>query len=220
MNLYCVSGLGADERLFAKLKLENYDIKFINWVIPQKDDTISSYSEKLIPQIDIDNPFALLGVSLGGVIAVELSTKVQPEKVFVISSVKSSKEFPFYFKLSRWFRVKYIITSKLLKSGKPLMELFFGRMNPTDKQLISKMIDDADNIFTAWAAKAIIQWKSKDELIPFDRIVHVIGDKDLIFRYSNIKNCHVIKGGTHVIILNRTREIQRLIDGSHINDQH
>ncbi|MEO5911004.1 MAG: alpha/beta hydrolase [Pelobium sp.] len=212
MNLYCISGLGADERLFIKLKPENYHLKFINWVKPEKNDTISSYSDKLISQIDLDHPFALLGVSLGGIIAVELSTKVNPEKIFVISSVKSSKEFPFYFKLFRLFRVKYIITSKLLKSAKPLVELFFGKMNGSDKQLVFKMIDDADNDFTPWAAKAIIQWHSKDRLIPFDKIVHIMGDKDLIFRYSRIKDCHVIKGGQHIMILNRTKEIQNIIE--------
>lgn len=48
MNVYCISGLGADERLFRNLKLTNADKKFVNWVKPDKIDTISSYSDKLI----------------------------------------------------------------------------------------------------------------------------------------------------------------------------
>nr|MBC7612469.1 hypothetical protein [Pseudopedobacter sp.] len=212
MNIYCIPGLGTDERLFIKLKLENADIKFINWVKPNTKDSISSYADRLIIQIDQSKPFSLLGVSLGGVIAVELSSKINPVKVFVISSVKSSKEFPFYITILKWLKVKYIISSKLLKSGKPLIEFFFGKMNPSDKHLINKMIDDADEVFTPWAAKALIDWQSKDEQIPFKNIVHIIGDKDLIFRHSKIKNCHVIKGGSHLLILNQSQSVNAILN--------
>jgi len=212
MNVYCISGLGADERLFRNLKLTNADKKFVNWVKPDKIDTISSYSDKLIVQIDQSKPFSLLGVSLGGVIAVELSSKINPEKVFVISSVKSSKEFPFYIILLNWLKVKYIISSKLLKSGKLFIELFFGKMNKSDKHLINKMIDDTDEVFTPWVAKAIIEWQSKDNLTPFNKIVQIVGDKDLIFRHANMKDCVVVKGRTHVMILDKAFEISGIID--------
>ncbi len=212
MDIYCISGLGADERLFKNLKIANATLKYINWVKPDKNDDISSYAEKLIPQIDQSQPFSLLGVSLGGVLAVEISSKINPKKVFVISSVKSTKEFPFYFKWMRWMKVKYLISARLLKSAKPLIELFFGKMSKADKKLISKMIDDADTIFTPWAAKAIIAWQSKDHLTPFHKILQIVGDKDLIFRHSNIKECIVINGGTHVMILDKALEIGKIID--------
>ena len=210
MNLYCISGLGADERLFRNLKPEGYDLRFINWVKPDKRDTIGSYTDKLISQIDQTRSFALLGVSLGGVMAVELSGKTCPEKVFVISSVKSSKEFPFYIKMLHSFR--FIISARLLKSCKLLLEFFFGKMNKWDKVLISKMIDDSDDIFLPWAAKAILAWHSDDAQTPFEKIVHLVGDQDLIFRHSNIHDCLVVKGGSHVMILNKTGEINNLIE--------
>ena len=214
MNVYCISGLGADERLFRNLKITNADLKFINWVKPDRNDSISSYSDQLIAQIDLNLPFSLLGVSLGGIIAVELSSKIKPEKIFVISSVKSSKEFPFYISILKWIRVKYSISSKLLKSGKLFIPFFFGRMNQSDQRLINKMIDDADEIFTPWAAKSIIDWESKDAETPFEKIVQIVGDKDLIFRHSNIQNCHIIKGGTHVMILNRASEINTFLNAN------
>ncbi|MBU2045171.1 MAG: hypothetical protein KJ712_00395 [Bacteroidetes bacterium] len=111
INIYCIPGLGTDERLFSKLKLKNAEIEFITWVKPDKKDDITSYAEKLIPQIDLSLPFALLGVSLGGILAVELSSKINPQKVFVISSLKSSKEFPFYIRFFKWMRVKYLISA-------------------------------------------------------------------------------------------------------------
>ena len=60
MNVYCISGLGADERLFRNLKITNADLKFINWVKPDRNDSISSYSDQLIAQIDLNLPFSSL----------------------------------------------------------------------------------------------------------------------------------------------------------------
>jgi len=212
MNLYCIPGLGADERLFRNLKPEAYQLKFIHWVKPDAEDTLETYAEKLIAQIDQTQPFSLLGVSLGGIIATILSGKINPIHVFVISSLKSSKEVPFAFKVLNALKVKFLFNAKLLKNIKPLIGVFFGKMNRTDQHLVFKMIDDADELFLPWAAAAIIAWKSNDAYTPFHKIVQIVGDKDLVFRYSKIKNCKVIKGGTHVMILNRAKEINEIIN--------
>ena len=182
MNLYCIPGLGADERLFRNLKPEAYQLKFIHWVKPDAKDTLESYAEKLIPQIDQTQPFSLLGVSLGGIIATILSAKINPIHVFVISSLKSSKEVPMAFKVLNALKVKFLFNSTLLKKIKPLIGLFFGKMNRTDQHLVFKMIDDADEHFLPWAAAAIIEWKSNDANTPFHKIVQIVGDKDLVFR--------------------------------------
>lgn len=74
------------------------------------------------------------------------------------------------------------------------------------------MIDDTDEVFTPWVAKAIIEWQSKDNLTPFNKIVQIVGDKDLIFRHANMKDCVVVKGRTHVMILDKAFEISGIID--------
>lgn len=212
-NLYCIAGLGADERLFRNLHPINYNLKFIHWVKPDEKDTLVTYADKLIPQIDQTQPYSLLGVSLGGIFATILSSKINPIHVFVISSLKSSKEAPFVFKIFRALKVKYLLNASLLKHMKPIISFFFGKMNKTDRHLVFKMIDESDDNFLPWAAAAILEWKSNDELTPFHKIVQIVGDKDLVFRYSKIKNCKVIKGGTHIMILNRAKEINAIING-------
>lgn len=214
MNLYCFPGLGADDRLFRRLQLNHYQIKNIHWLTPHQNESLADYSSRLIAHIDQTKPFALLGVSLGGIMVTELSHQLPAEHFFVISSVKSSKEFPFYLGLFRRLGFKHIISAGFLKALKSIIPFLFGRMNKMDKQLIFKMIDDADPLFLSWAAKAILTWKSKDELTPFHKITQIVGDRDLIFRHSNIQNCRIVKGGTHVMILNRAQEISAIINES------
>ena len=214
MNIYCIPGYGTDSRLFKNLQLKNYDIKFINWVNPDRGDSLSDYATKLIAQIDTSQPFALLGMSLGGFLAVELSHQVKPEHIFILSSVKSSSEIPSYLGMIRNIGLKHIISAKIVKRSKWLVQPIFGKVDRENKKLMYEMIDDADSNFTTWAGKQIMVWKSEDNLTPFKKITHIIGDKDLLFS-KKIKDAHIIKQGTHLMILDKTAAINRIIDSQH-----
>lgn len=66
MNAYFISGLGADKRIFSKLKLnENINIIHVDWITPNKNESLASYAQRLISAMDLPQPFALVGVSLG-----------------------------------------------------------------------------------------------------------------------------------------------------------
>lgn len=214
MNIYCIPGYGTDSRLFKNLQLKNYDIKFINWVKPDQHDNLSDYATKLIPQIDTSKPFALLGMSLGGFLAVELSHQIKPEHIFILSSVKSSSEIPSYLGFIQHIGIQHIISAKIVKRSKWLVQPIFGKVDAENKKLMYQMIDDADSEFTTWAGKQIIVWKSEDNLTPFQKITHIIGDRDLLFS-KKIANAHIIKQGTHLMVLDKTAEINMIIDSQH-----
>ncbi|SDF62642.1 Thioesterase domain-containing protein [Pedobacter terrae] len=79
MNAYFISGLGADQRIFSRLKLsEKISIIHVEWINPNKNETLEVYAERLSRIIDTSKPFALVGVSFGGMIAVELAKLLKP----------------------------------------------------------------------------------------------------------------------------------------------
>ena len=107
LHIYCISGLGADSRIFSKLKFENADLHYIEWVLPEPGDSMRSYALKLAEQVKHDE-ICLVGVSFGGMLVTEL-TQVYKEslqgfpgsslpfrvlKTFIISSCKHSRQFP------------------------------------------------------------------------------------------------------------------------------
>jgi len=66
MNAYFISGLGADKRIFSKLKLsEKINIIHVDWINPDRNETLEAYSKRLSRIIDTSQPFALVGVSFG-----------------------------------------------------------------------------------------------------------------------------------------------------------
>ncbi len=38
-------------------------------------------------------------------------------------------------------------------------------------------------------------------------VYHISGDKDLMFPYNMIKNVTIVKGGTHIMIFNKAKQI-------------
>ncbi len=46
-HIYCISGFGADERVFEKVDFGENDVHFIQWKIPEKHETIESYAARM-----------------------------------------------------------------------------------------------------------------------------------------------------------------------------
>ena len=40
-------------------------------------------------------------------------------------------------------------------------------------------------------------------------LVHIHGDRDIIFPIENIKTCVMVEGGTHIMILNKYRWLNK-----------
>ena len=82
-KLFLFSGLGADKRVFDFLDFGKHLLHHIEWVKPLPDDTLPSYARRLLPQITEENP-TLVGVSFGGMIALEISKLIRVQKVILI----------------------------------------------------------------------------------------------------------------------------------------
>ena len=116
-ELFLFSGLGADKRVFDFLDLSDYSIHHISWIIPLPKESMAEYATRLIPQITSDKP-VLIGVSFGGMIALEIAKLISVEKVILISSAKSPNAIPSYFKLIPKLRLEKWITPLRSKSTK------------------------------------------------------------------------------------------------------
>src|SRR5450755_2565194 len=98
MNLYFISGLGADKRVFQKLILPDiFKIHHIELVTVSTDESIETYCRRLSRQIDQERPFILIGLSFGGIIAVQMSKFLSPVQTVIISSFCLKNEIPKFY---------------------------------------------------------------------------------------------------------------------------
>ena len=100
MNIYLLSGLGADKRVFSRVAFSaNHVVRHIEWISPISNEGLSSYARRLSGQIDEAQPFCWVGISFGGVVAVELNKFVKPLQTIIISSAWTDVQIPWYYKV-------------------------------------------------------------------------------------------------------------------------
>ncbi|MFD0764935.1 alpha/beta hydrolase [Mucilaginibacter lutimaris] len=209
-KVYLISGLGADRRLFTKIKFPaGYEIISTDWLLPTPADTLTTYAQRIIDQYDIGVNSIVIGVSLGGMISVEIAKLVKLNKVILISSIKTDSEAPWYFKVFRNMPVYKAIPGKFMTRLGFLARAMFGSMQPDDMAIFKSMLRNSSPVFIKWAMQALLYWRN-DVQVP--NLYHIIGDNDLVFPYQNIKNpTTVIKGGTHIMVFDRADEVNALL---------
>ena len=130
-QLYIFSGLGADERVFQRLDFSDFKTTYIKWIAPYDKETIEHYTTRLLDQITTTNP-TLIGLSFGGLIAVEVAKQIDTEKVILIASAKTKNEIPFYYRFAGQLGLHKLLPTRLLKSSNFVTNWFFGTSSTFD----------------------------------------------------------------------------------------
>ena len=207
-TIYCVSGLGADERAFSKLKIEGYVLNVIPWLMPMKDETIEHYAARMRTDIKEENPI-LMGLSFGGMICTEIAKQITVSKIIIISSVKSSKELPWWMKTVAAFKLNKIVPLKSTKLSQPIQNKMLGIQSEEEKTLVASLRRAVDLPYTNWAVNQAINWKNDWQ---HPNIFHIHGDNDHMFPIKKIKADYTIENGGHFMIMNRAAEVSACIN--------
>lgn len=208
-DIYFVSGLGADERVFQLLKIEGYRPIHIRWIEPHRSEPIEQYAQRLSAQIVSNKPI-IIGLSFGGLIAIEIAKHLPVEKVILISSAKTSAEIPPYFKIFRWFPIHRIFPLKqLLNFTYGLVCWLFSLESTNECQMLRGILTDTDARFLRWALHQVVIWRNA--VIP-DGAYHVHGTSDRIFPRFFVKPDYSLEAGGHFMVMNRATQISALLE--------
>lgn len=206
--IYCISGLGADARVFQKLKFQGYRPVHICWEEPGRQESISGYAQRLTEQITSEYPI-IIGLSFGGIIAVEIAKQIATEKIILISSTKNQQEVPTYFQIFRWLPIHRLFPAKfLLWLGQLFAIWFFSLESKDERQLLRAILNDTNAKFMKWAIDQVITWKN--ELI-LDNVFHIHGKSDRIFPFNFVHEDFSVAQGGHFMIMNKAEYISNLI---------
>ena len=99
-----IPGLGTDRRIFEQLipLLNSNDVRCIEYQDPENVQcSIKEYAQQVVAKLPegTTNP-VLIGMSLGGTVATELSFLIPYQKLVLVSTFKHRSECPFLFKLA------------------------------------------------------------------------------------------------------------------------
>lgn len=207
LTLYGIPGLGADQRVFEYLQL-NCNFVPLNWITPKQDESLLHYAQRLSDQIDTTRPFGLLGLSFGGLIAIELAKVLEPQITFLISSAETRDELPLLYRGLGKTSIASWIPSKLFIPPRFLARYFFGTKNG---QLLNSILNDTDPAFTKWAVNGLLNWKNTTRVNNLVRI-HGTADKLIPWKGEKTPEAHLIEKGTHFMVVDRAKEVSTLIN--------
>lgn len=211
-KLYYIPGMGTDQRIFQSLA----PLIDANWTPhylthrSEAYETLSDYGRRLAADLKKnDEPIALLGLSLGGPIALEIARQIPDAAVIFLSTFKHQQEEPLLFKMARRMPLYNLVPYAFTRSVVPQLARWGGILSRKDSQLLRAMFEDIEAEHFTWARHAIVQWSNT--WLP-DTYLHINGTRDHIFATANPYTTHLIEGGTHSMVLNRATDIANQIN--------
>lgn len=201
IHVYFMPGMAANSSIFEYIKLPEdlFKVHYLEWEIPELNETISHYAKKMCMKIDQENP-VLIGVSFGGMLVQEMSKHIPVKKLIIISSVKDRHELPWRMKLAKLTKAYKLLPNKLTVDVEKLAKYAFGKVATKRVELYKKYLSVNDPIYLNWAIKQVILWKQEE---PLPNTIHIHGEKDGIFPCRYLSNFIKVKGGTHIMIINK-----------------
>lgn len=203
MTLYLIGGLGADERVFKYLNI-NVKTKIINWILQEPNEELKSYAKRLTEQINKNEEFAILGVSFGGIIAIEMTKFIRPKKLILISSVESSNQLPKHLITMGKTMAIEILPNILIKPPRFILGYLFGAEN---SKLLYQIIKDTKPEFIRWALKTIVRWSNDSNIT---ETIRIHGTKDRLIPLKG--NAIKVDNGGHFMIVDKAEEISKILN--------
>ncbi len=208
-HVYLIPGLAAGKEIFRNIELpkDSFKMHILEWLIPKKKESMAEYAHRMAARIEYPNS-VLIGVSFGGVVAQEMSVFLDLKKLIIISSVKTRNELPKRLRIARKTYAYKLVPTGLVLSAKDLTKFAIGPKTEKRLRLYQEYLHVRDKRYLDWAIREMVCWKRKNII---KDVVHIHGDKDVVFPLKNIEKCEVLEGGTHIMLINKGKELSSKI---------
>lgn len=207
-NIYCISGLGADERVFMKLRLNGVKMVHLPWPEYDEHDELPCYAQKVAALIQEENPL-IMGVSLGGMIGVEIAKMMPVKKLFLVSTAKTKSELPPYDGMFGKLIRSKVLPPYLYKWPNIFLVNRFGAETDEDGAILAAILSDSDGRFMKWAMRAVVLWNNETMVEP---VVHIHGRKDRMLLPANVHADYWIDDGGHMMVYNRAGQVSEILN--------
>jgi pimeloyl-ACP methyl ester carboxylesterase len=209
-NVYFIPGQGADYRLFDSIQLDSgFTMVHVHYTLPDRGVRMTEYAKELAKQIDTTQQFILIGTSLGGMLAAEMTDIISPEKVIIISSAKNRKELPFRYRFQKHIPLFEIMPRFIIKAGARFLQPLVESDSKNNRPTFKAMLKDKDSRFLKRTIRMIVNW---DRVGADPKIIHIHGEADKTIPIQNVKFNYRIENGSHMMTLTQFEKINQIIN--------
>ena len=205
--LLLLSGMGADERVFAEQSKAIPNLIVPRWLAPEADESIAQYAKRYAAHLNPGTPCFIGGASFGGFVALEMVPHLDVLGCFLIGSARSPENFPPSFRaLRNMARVAGIIPFELANLlSKAALLSSGGLLNQHATALLSQMAD-SDAAFLRWACRAVVTWDGPTEpcRVP---LFQIHGADDLVLPARLATGAELVPGAGHALSLSHPQAV-------------
>ncbi len=203
LAVYFMPGMAANPSIFENIKLpeKEFSTHFLEWFVPDKDMSLSDYAKKMTEKITHRN-VVLVGVSFGGILVQEMAKVISVRKIIVVSSVKYTSELPKRMIFAKYTKIHKLLPTGLVNNVELLAKYAFGEVVSKRLELYERYLSIRDKYYIDWSIDQIVNWKQDT---PPKNLVHIHGEKDVVFPINHIEDCIHVKNGTHTMIIHRAK---------------
>jgi len=210
VNVYFISGLCTSCHIFDGIRLpQPYQKIYLEWIEPQRNEPLHDYIARLTKPIDTTKPFAIVGLSFGGMIAMELNKTLKPVDTIIVSSCPTYKHVPLLYRLSGSLRMYNLVTKAMINNLRPMVDWFIGAKRSKEEMIaLHKTMEQLSENLLIWSIAQVTRWRNT--VVP-KKYFHIHGDADRLLPVGKMKPDVLIHGGSHFMIVSHDKEISDAI---------
>lgn len=209
LTIYCIPGVGANERLFERLQIAGVHFEVVMPIMPSYQEPLSSYVNRFLEHFPAEGSIWILGQSFGGMLGQEIA-KVRPDTNLIITN--SFQDNTGLSKVIQWVGNKpdlvNLIPAKLLNNPKLQIPALHGSTSKADDALVAEMLASQDPEYLRWAIWSLLQWKPKVKA-PIRLILE--GSADYVTPPTKAPGTIQINGGGHIMAFTHSKEVSEAI---------
>jgi pimeloyl-ACP methyl ester carboxylesterase len=176
------------------------------WLEPLPSEALNNYAKRMADGIDLSRPFVLVGLSFGGIVAIEIHQQFPALQVILISSISNRNELPWYFRFAGSVGLHQSPILPLIKKWDKAMYWFFGTRSARLRGYLKERMDQTTLTYLKWSLNAIVHWKQAEKP---KGVMHLHGSKDKLFPIQYCCPDYIVQGGSHFMVVTHAREISR-----------
>lgn len=209
MKLYIVSGLGADYTVLERLHFNTgIEVIFLNWLIPETNESFSRYVQRMADRVDASEPFYLLGYSFGGIIVQEINRLKHARKVVILGSIKSHHEKSKLIRAGELTRIPKILPTGFFNERSTVAYSFFRKLFDPKNPKILQYFRVRDPYYLKWSIDKICDWKYDED----QEVIQIMADRDIVFPLKNSHPDYIIHNATHLFPATKSGEVSAILN--------
>lgn len=209
--IYLIPGMTREYPIFSRLAPLLPNAKVQSFLPPRPKESLASYAGRMAQRLTADA--YIVGVSFGGIVAVEVSRVLQPRGCVVISSIRSPSQLP------PWFRVLRRINPSRMSSligmiGKAAVML--PNCTATRSTLRARKLHGESGDWHRWATSSVLAWQPEPVDFP---MLQIHGNRDTTFPIRYVVPDVCVENGTHSLPISHPQATADAIL-SFVNTEH